>query len=107
MIIIQAVPKTGLDAYKLLRDKVTHEAETFYWGNKAKTKLCHVAVKKGYIEIGGVDGVLVGHVHPVADTDPFKLTEKFIGRFVAWFKDDIVSINIQFVDDKKKKTKNK
>jgi hypothetical protein len=64
MISIQVVPKHGLDAYKLLRDKVTHEATTWYWVNKAKSRLRHNQVPKGYIEVGSAEGVLIAQIYP-------------------------------------------
>lgn len=45
MIMIQVVPRAGENAYKLLRHKVIHEATTWAWGNKKKTRLRHVQSK--------------------------------------------------------------
>ena len=73
-----------------------HEAQTWFWPNKAKTRLRDVNVGKGYIEVGSADGVLVAQVY-VKDSDPYSLTEKFVGRCVAWFERDLFSINIQFM----------
>jgi hypothetical protein len=53
MILIQVIPKGKTDAYKLLKDKVSHEANTWLWANKAKTKLEHVNAN-GYIEVDRV-----------------------------------------------------
>ncbi len=103
MITFQVIPKSGSDAYKLLRDKVTHEAQTWFWGNKAKTRLKHSSVKHGYIEVSSADGVLIAQIRPKEEADLYKLSEKFIGRTVAWFADDIVAINMQFVDDSRKR----
>jgi hypothetical protein len=64
MISIQVVPSQGVDAYKLLRDKVTHEAATWYWANKAKSRLRHNNVKKGYIEVASAEGILVAQSIP-------------------------------------------
>ena len=55
MISIQVVPARGVDAYKLLRDKVTHGAATWYWVNKTKTRLRHNQVKKGYIQVANAE----------------------------------------------------
>ena len=101
MISIQVVPGQGADAYKLLRDKVTHEANTWYWVNKAKSRLRHTQVKKGYIEVANADGVLVAQIYPKEAKDLFYLSEKFIGRLIGWFDDQLVAINIQFVPDGK------
>ena len=103
MITFQVVPQAGIDAYKLLRDKVTHEAQTWFWGNKAKTRLKHSSVKNGYIEVSSADGVLIAQIRPKEEADSYKLAEKFIGRSVAWFENDIHAINMQFVDENRKK----
>jgi hypothetical protein len=96
MIKLQIIPQSDLDAYKLLRAKVTHEARTWSWSNKAKTRLRHSRTDTGYIEVGSAEGILVAEIHPSGD-DAYFLTEKFIGRLVAWFPDDIAAINLQFV----------
>ena len=97
MLCLQIVPQSGVDAYKLLRDKVTHEAQTWSWKNKAKTRLIHNnKPKNGYIEIGSADGVIVAEIHPKGDQDTWFFAEKFIGRLVAWFPTNISAINIQF-----------
>jgi hypothetical protein len=69
VLTIQVVPRSGTDAYRLLRDKVTHEARTWAWANRAKTRLPHNQIKLGYIEVSGAEGVLVAHVHPHEDSD--------------------------------------
>jgi hypothetical protein len=101
MILIQVVPAQGLDAYRLLRDKVTHEAATWYWANKAKSRLRHAQVKKGYIEVSSADGILIAQIVPKDPRDKFYLSEKFIGRLIAWFGGKLVAVNIQFVGQKK------
>ena len=99
MISIQVVPRHGIDAYKLLRDKVTHRATTWYWVNKAKTRLRHSQVRKGYIEVANAEGVLIVQIHPKEAKDLFYLSEKFIGRLIGWFEHQLVAINIQFLLD--------
>jgi hypothetical protein len=79
MISIQVIPKQDLDAYKLLRDKVTHGAATWYWANKAKSRLRHAQIKKGYIEVGSAEGVLVANIFRKEPRDLFYLSEKFMG----------------------------
>ncbi len=96
MISIQVIPKQDFDAYKLLRDKVTHEAATWYWANKAKSRLRHNQVKKGYIEIANAEGTVVAHIFPKDPKDLFYLSEKFIGRLISWFEDRLIAVNIQF-----------
>jgi hypothetical protein len=103
MISIQVVPRSGVDAYKLLRDKVTHEATTWYWVNKAKSRLRHTQVKKGYIEVPNAEGVLIVQIYPKEPKDLFYLSEKFIGRLIGWFDDELVAINIQFVPQEKRR----
>ncbi len=98
MILIQVIPNKNNDAYKMLRDKVSHEANTWSWGNKGKTKLIHVNTG-GYIEVGSAEGILVARVFPKANDSGFYLTEKFMGRLVAWFQSDLAAINIQFIED--------
>lgn len=85
-----------------LRDKVTHQAQTWSWKNKAKTRLVH-ANKKGYIEVGSADGIVVAEIRPANDRDLWFLTEKFIGRLVAWFPTEIAAINLQFRETVAKK----
>lgn len=99
MITMQAIPRTGVDAYKLLRDKVTHEAKTWSWGNKKKTRLKHARTKTGYIEIKKAGTIIVAEVKPASESDTFFFVEKFIGRLTAWFSNDLVSINMQFIPE--------
>jgi hypothetical protein len=103
MISIQVVPRSGVDAYKLLRDKVTHEATTWYWVNKAKSRLRHTQVKKGYIEVANAEAVLIVQIYPKEPKDLFYLSGKFIGRLIGWFDDELVAINIQFVPQEKRR----
>ncbi|MBI4402460.1 MAG: hypothetical protein HY581_12615 [Nitrospirae bacterium] len=104
MITIQVIPRGGRDAYKLLRHKVIHEAQTWSWANKAKTRLSHTRKDSGYIEVSSADNVLIAQLHP-QDSDPYFLVEKFVGRLVAWFEPELFAINIQFIPDEKKKRK--
>jgi len=106
MISIQAVPKSDVDVYKLLRDKVTHKAHTFEWANKAKTRLHHKGSKSGYIKVGTVEGVLVAQIKPQESAHYF-LCEKFIGRLIAWFENELMAINIQLKEETEKKKKRK
>ena len=99
MISIQVVPGQGVDAYRLLRDKVTHEATTWYWANKGKSRLRHTQVRKGYIEVANAEGVLIVQIYPKEAKYLFYLSEKFIGRLIGWFEDKLVAINIQFIPD--------
>jgi hypothetical protein len=96
MLSLQVIPRAGVDAYRLLRDKVTHEARTWSWKNKGKTRLVHKQNGAGYIEVGGADGVVVAEIHAANETDTYFFAEKFIGRLVAWFLQDLAAINIQF-----------
>ena len=99
MIVLQAIPGPGRDAFKLLRARI-RKASTWDWGNKARTRLKHVQRKKGgHIAISNANGVLVAHVFPKTASDQFYLTEKFMGRLVAWFEAELVAINIQFLPD--------
>lgn len=99
MLRLQIVPHSGLDAYRLLRDKVTHEAQTWAWKNKAKTRLTRSSEpKRGYIEVGSADGIVVAKIRPARASDDWFLAEKFIGRLIAWFPSHIVAINLQFHD---------
>jgi hypothetical protein len=97
MIVLQAVPAPGRDAYRLLRARI-REASTWAWSNKARTRLKHVQRPKGgHIAIANADGVLVAHVFPKTPSDQFYLAEKFTGRLVAWFEADLIAINMQFL----------
>jgi hypothetical protein len=99
MLVLQAVPAPGRDAFRLLRGRI-REASTWVWGNKARTRLKHVQRPQGgHIAISNAGGVLVAHVQPKTPADLFYLAEKFTGRLVAWFETDLVAINIQFVAD--------
>ena len=99
MLVLQAVPTRDVDAYKLLRAKI-REASTWVWGNKARTRLKHVQRPQGgHIQIANAGGVLVAHVHPKTPRDLFYLAEKFTGRLIAWFENDLLSINVQFVPE--------
>jgi len=99
MLIIQVVPRAGIDAHRLLRYKITHEARTWSWKNKRKTRLQHVQYRPGYIEVGGAGGVVVAHIVPAEERDQFFLAEKFIGRLIAWFVEDLAAINLQFLEE--------
>jgi hypothetical protein len=98
MLSLQVVPRAGVDAYRLLRDKVAHGAQTWSWKNKAKTRLIHKRNGAGYIEVGNADGVVVAEIHATHETDTYFFAEKFIGRLVAWFLPDLAAINVQFHD---------
>jgi hypothetical protein len=98
MIQIQVVPRVGVDAYQLLRSKVIHEAATWYWGNKRKTRLRHLQ-SAGHIDVANAGGVLVARVTPKEPRDIFYLAEKFMGRMVAWFEKDLAGIHLQFLDE--------
>ena len=50
--------KGNKDSYKLLRDKVSHEANTWSWANKAKTKLIHHAFPDPYFASGDFEARL-------------------------------------------------
>jgi hypothetical protein len=97
MLVLQAIPAPGRDAYKLLRAHI-REASTWEWGNKAKTRLKHIQRPQGgHIAIASAAGVLVAHIHSKTASDQFYLVEKFAGRLVAWFEQDLMAINIQIV----------
>jgi hypothetical protein len=99
MLVLQAVPAPGQDAYRLLRARI-RTASTWAWSNKAKTRLKHVQRPRGgHIAISDANGVLVAHVHPKTSNDLFYLAEKFTGRLVAWFETDLAAINMQFLAD--------
>jgi len=99
MLVLQAIPTGNVDAFKLLKSRI-REANTWSWGNKARTRLKHVARPKGgYVQVSNANGVLVAHIHPKTPEDQFYLLEKFTGRLVAWFQRDLTAINIQFLAD--------
>lgn len=100
MIQIQVVPRAGVDAYRLLRSKVLHEAATWYWANKKKTRIKHIQ-SDGHIEIAHGGGVVMARIVPKAPRDLFYLGEKFIGRMVAWFEEDLSAINVQLLETPK------
>jgi hypothetical protein len=99
MLVLQAVPASGRDVYQLLRARI-RAAPTWEWSNKSKTRLRHVQRPKGgHIALANANGVLVAHVRPKTPDDLFYLAEKFTGRLVAWFENDLLAINIQFVPE--------
>lgn len=99
MLVLQAVPAPGQDAYKLLRARI-REAATWEWANKRRTRLRHVQRRQGgHISIANANGVLVAHVHPRTPADLFYLAEKFTGRLIAWFEQALLAVNIQVVPD--------
>lgn len=96
-IKLQVIPQAGHDSYALVRNKVTHEAQTWSWTNKAKTRLRHSQKPKGgYIEVASADGVLVAQIY-AEDSDAYFLAEKFVGRLIAWFPNEIAAINLQIL----------
>lgn len=105
MVTFQVIPRSGQDAYQLVRHKVIHEARTWSWANKKKTRLRHARAEAGTIEVGHAGGVLTARIHPKRPDDLFFLTEKLIGRLVAWFKDDLAAINLQFSEPAAKPAK--
>lgn len=99
MLVVQVVPHGQVDALKLLRARL-RGATTWSWANKRKTRLKHAARPKGgFIEVGGADGVLVARMRPQTPEDLFYLAEKFTGRMIAWFGDDLLAINMQFIPE--------
>lgn len=98
MIQIQVVPRAGHDVYKLLRSRVLHQAATWEFANKAKTRIKHVQ-RNGHLEISNAGGVLVARVVPKDVGDEFYLAEKFMGRIIAWFGDEVAGINVQFMPE--------
>jgi hypothetical protein len=98
MILIQVVPNGKNDAYKLLRDKVNHEAATWSWKNKARTRLVHSNID-GYIDVDSADGVVIARVFPKTKDYEYYLVEKLMGRLIAWFPNDLAAIDIQFLVD--------
>jgi hypothetical protein len=85
-----------VDAYALLRSKVLHEATTWYWANKRKTRLRHLQ-SEGHIDVANAGGVIVARVFPKTSRDLFYLAEKFMGRLVAWFEPELSAINVQIL----------
>ena len=101
MIQIQVVPREGVDAYALLRAKVLHDAATWRWSNRSKTRLRHIQ-SNGHLEVSHAGGVVIARVVPKDRRDLFYLAEKFTGRLVAWFEDELAAVNVQFVGDTKR-----
>jgi hypothetical protein len=101
MIQIQVVPREGVDAYVLLRAKVLHDAATWRWSNRAKTRLRHLQ-SEGHLEVSHAGGVVIARVVPKSGRDLFYLAEKFTGRLVAWFENELAAVNVQFVGEAKR-----
>lgn len=100
MISLQIISNTGFNLYKNLRIKVTRDAQTFYWANRQKNKLCHTnQAQKNFIRIAGTTDVVIAHVNAVTEEASFYLVEKLMGRLVAWFEHDLIAINIQFISE--------
>ena len=98
MIQIQVVPREGVDAYALLRAKVLHDAATWRWSNRSKTRLRHIQ-SNGHLEVSHAGGVVIARVVPKDRRDLFYLAEKFTGRLVAWFEDELAAINVQLYQE--------
>ena len=99
MLVLQAVPAQGRDAFRLLKARI-REANTWEWANKARNRLRHVSRRQGgHIAISNANGVLVAHIRPKTPGDLWFLAEKFTGRLIAWFEQDLLAINVQFVAD--------
>lgn len=98
MVRILVVPRSDADVYRLLRAKVLHEAATWYWSNKARTRLRHVQ-SSGHIDVAAAGGAVVATVAPKERRDLFYLAEKFMGRLIAWFENDLASITLQLVPE--------
>lgn len=96
MLTVVIIPEAGLDASRLLRDKVTHEARTLYWKDRRKTRLAHKEIGSGYIEIGEAKGTVVAEIRADGKDDIFFLAEKLIGACVRWFQSELSGITIQF-----------
>jgi hypothetical protein len=105
MIQIQVVPREGVDAYALLRARVLH-ANTWRWSNRSKTRLRHVQ-SNGHLDVSHAGGVVVARVVPKDARDPFYLAEKFTGRLVAWFGDELAAINVQLSADEPRRAARK
>jgi hypothetical protein len=103
MLIVQVVPKAGYDAYRLLRSKVIHEAKTWDWSNRKKTRLTHKQKDRGHVEVGSAKGILIADIRSKNPADAFFLVEKFVGRLVAWFENELAAINVQFLEEPPKK----
>jgi hypothetical protein len=99
MLIVQVVPRAGQDAYKLLRSKVIHEAKTWDWANRKKTRLTHKQKDRGHVEVADAKGVLIARICSKNPSDAFFLVEKFVGRLVAWFENELAAINLQFLQE--------
>jgi hypothetical protein len=41
----------------------------------------------------------IAQIYPKAPKDLFYLSEKFIGRLIGWFDDQLFAINIQFIPE--------
>lgn len=95
MITLQVVPVAGLDAYKLIRRKVTREARTWSWADRAKTRLRHTQLAGGYVKVASALGTAVLEVRVQNARDEFFLLEKLVGRLVAWFPEELLAINVQ------------
>ncbi len=92
MIEIEIHPKPGANAYALLRSRV-HQAATWRWGNRAKTRLRHVQ-SEGWIDVRKDGRSVIAKVVPKARRDVFYLAEKLTGRLVAWFPNELASIQV-------------
>jgi hypothetical protein len=103
MISVQVVFKDGVDGPKMIRDKITHDAETWSWQNRPKTRLRHNQAEDGYIEVGSAEGVLIAQVFPSVKRGRYYLVEKFVGRLIGWFEAEIVAVNMQVMPEKKRK----
>jgi hypothetical protein len=49
--------------------------------------------------VANAGGVLVSRVSPKERRDLFYLAEKFLGRLVAWFEEELAAISLQFLTE--------
>ena len=103
MIRIEIHPKPGSNAYALLRSRV-HQAATWRWGNRAKTRLKHVQ-SDGWIDVKKDGRAVIATVVPKAGRDLFYLAEKLTGRLVAWFPHEVATVTLHFSGAAKAKKK--
>ena len=94
MIEIEIHPREGVNAYTLLRSRV-HRAATWYWGNRAKTRLRHKQ-SEGWVDLKRSGRMVTARVVPKSSRDVFYLAEKLTGRLVAWFAGDLAGVHVRF-----------
>jgi len=94
MLKIEIVPKSGWDAYELLKDRIAQRALTWVWKDQEQTVLQHIRKPGGHISLTRLENRLVARVVSASREDRMFLAERFVGRLLAWLSGELRSIHL-------------